>query len=105
MQVLSDVEAEPLPAVAAKAGRGAGRIWAHVAWLSLCPVVVLAGAPDAAANLSACKNGWSSCERSRLTLVEMTEVARADHARNVGDCRNATTRRLGTAAGTAIAHG
>jgi hypothetical protein len=88
-QVLRDVEAEPQPDVSARAGRGAGRIWAHVALLSLWPAVVLAGAPATVANLSACKNGWSSCERSRLTLTEMTEVARADHARNVGDCRHA----------------
>jgi hypothetical protein len=88
-QVLRDVEAEPQPDVSARAVRGAGRIWAHVAWLSLWPAVVLAGAPATVANLSACKNGWSSCERSWLTLTEMTEVARADHARNVGDCRHA----------------
>ncbi|HZY30388.1 MAG TPA: hypothetical protein VFF86_01980, partial [Candidatus Methylomirabilis sp.] len=71
-----------------EAGRGARRMWACAAWLSLWPVVVLAAAPDTASNLSACKNGWSSCERSRLTLVEMTEVARADRARNLRDCRN-----------------
>jgi hypothetical protein len=88
-QVLCEVDAESQPAVAAKAGRGAGRIWAHVAWLSLCPVFVLAGAPDATTNLSACKNGWSACERSRLTLSEMTELARADHARNVAGCGTA----------------
>jgi len=44
---------------------------------------------DPAANLQACKQGRISCDRSRLTLSELTEVARADHARNVSDCRNA----------------
>jgi hypothetical protein len=29
----------------------------------------------------------SFCDRSRLTLSEMTEVAQADHARNVEACR------------------
>ena len=62
--------------------------WAHVAWLSLLPAFLLAGTPDPAANLSACKNGWPSCEPSRLTLVEVTEVAAAQRARNAWNCRN-----------------
>src|SRR5713101_1885526 len=97
-QVLHDVEAEPMPAVAgkrsknhvgaAKSGRLAAPIWAQVAWLSLLPVFLPAGTLDPAANLSACKKGWLSCERSRLTLVEMTEVTLAGRARNVSSCRN-----------------
>lgn len=87
-EVLQDVESEPIPAVAAKPARLPARIWAHVAWLSLLPVFLFAGPLDPAANLSACKNGWPSCERSRLTLVEMTEVALAGHMRNVSNCRN-----------------
>jgi hypothetical protein len=51
-------------------------------------VLLLAGAPDPAANLQACKQGRPSCDRSQLTLSDLTEVARADHARNVSDCRN-----------------
>jgi len=62
-------------------------LWTHVACLSLWPVFLLAGTPDPVANLSACKKGWSTCERSHLTASELTEVARADHARNVVACR------------------
>lgn len=56
-------------------------LWACVACLSFWPVLLFAGTPDPAANLSACKKGWPACERSRLTLSEMTEVALAKHAR------------------------
>ena len=38
--------------------------------------------PDLAANLLACRQGSAACDRSQLTLLEMTEVARADHARD-----------------------
>lgn len=40
-------------------------------------VLSFAGTPDALTNLSVCRNGWPSCERSRLTLVEVTQVALA----------------------------
>jgi hypothetical protein len=59
-----------------------------LACLSLLPVPLFAGTDDPAANLSACKNGWKSCERSRLTLLEMTEVALAGSARNVSNCKS-----------------
>jgi hypothetical protein len=49
---------------------------------------LLAGAPDPALNLQACKNRWPGCDRTRLTLVELTEVAHAAHMREVSDCRN-----------------
>src|SRR5229473_3304350 len=64
------------------------RLWAHVACLSLWPVILFAGTPDPAINLSACKNGWPSCDHSRLTLTGVTEVALAEHARNVRSCRD-----------------
>src|SRR6266699_2847915 len=86
-EVLQDVETEPLPAVAAKS-RLPAPIWGYVAWLSLLPVSLLAGTPDPAANLSACKNGWPSCEASLLNPVEVTEVAAAKRARNAWNCRN-----------------
>jgi hypothetical protein len=57
-------------------------VWA-LAGLSLFPALLLAGTPDPAANLSACKNGWPSCDRSRLTLSGVTEVAIAKHARKL----------------------
>lgn len=87
-QLLRDVEAEPTPGLAAKPMRLAAPIWVHVACLSLLAVPLFAGTRDPAANLSACKNGWTSCERSWLTLVEMTEVTLAGRARNVSNCRN-----------------
>jgi len=65
------------------------RAWLYLACLSLWPASLLAGAPASTPNFLACKQGASSCDRSRLTLSESTELARADHARNVGDCRNA----------------
>ena len=86
-QVLRDFEAEPTPAVGAKSGRLAAPKWVHVAWLSLLAVSLFAGTTDPAANLSACKNGRTSCERSRLTLVEMTEGTLAERARIVSNCK------------------
>jgi hypothetical protein len=59
----------------------------HVACLSLWPLALFAGAPDPAVNLQACKNRWATCDRARLTLSELTEVARAGHMRNASDCR------------------
>jgi len=56
------------------------------AWLILLPVVLLAGTPDHAANLLACKNGLSSCDQSRLTRLEARAVAVATHERQVSDC-------------------
>ena len=50
--------------------------------------LALGGTPDPAANLFACRNGWPSCDRSRLTLPEMTELALAERARNVSNCRS-----------------
>jgi hypothetical protein len=63
-------------------------LWTQVACLTLWPLSLPAGVPDPAANLLACRQGRPSCDRSRLSLSELTEVARADHARNVADCRN-----------------
>lgn len=60
----------------------------HLAWLSLLPVLLFAAPPDPAANLSACKSGWSSCERSLLTPIELTAVTLAEHARNLSLCRS-----------------
>ena len=59
---------------------------AHAALLISLPALSFAATPDRAANLLACKQG-SPCNRGRLTLSEMTEVAEAEHARNVWNCR------------------
>ena len=98
-QLLREVEAEPIRAVAglaahpgAKSGRLAARPWVYLACLSLWPACLSAATPDAAANLSACKNNWSSCERSRLTLTEMTEVTLAARSRNLASCREGLSR-------------
>jgi hypothetical protein len=61
---------------------------ALVAGLSLWPASTWAESSNAAANLLACKQGRAVCDSSRLSLAELTEVARADHARNVVECRN-----------------
>ena len=71
------MRASPLPHLA----------WLSV-WLSVLPVLLFAAPPDPAANLSACKNGWSSCERSRLTPVELAVVTLAERARNLSICRS-----------------
>ena len=54
-------------------------VFALVASLSVVWVAgsLLGSCPMPAANLSACKNGWTSCDRSRLTLAQMTEVTLA----------------------------
>ena len=50
------------------------------AWLILLPVVLLAGTPDHAANLLACKNGLSSCDQSRLTRLERLKAVASSPA-------------------------
>src|SRR4029453_9734466 len=85
--VLDDVDAEPALAVASRPAAPVTRVVLHVAWLSFLVASLSAGALDPAANLSACKRGWSSCDSSQLTLQEMTAVAEAKRIRNVSDCR------------------
>lgn len=63
-------------------------LWGLLALQILSSAPAFAGEPERAANLSACKGGWSSCDRPRLTLLEMTEVTRAGRARNVASCRS-----------------
>src|SRR6185503_2266273 len=65
--LLASFRPEPLLAVAAKPRRFAARVAAHLAWLSLVPVLLSASTPDRPANLIACKSGWPSCERAGLT--------------------------------------
>ncbi len=63
-------------------------LWGPVACLSLCPVLAFAQSPDFSQNLAACKAGREACDQSRLSAVQLTEVALANHARNVANCRN-----------------
>ena len=64
------------------------RVCLSVACAMSWPTLLVAAAPaDREANLQACIRGSSSCDRSRLTESERTEVVRADHARNVTACR------------------
>jgi hypothetical protein len=63
-------------------------LWAQVACLSLWPVLLCAQSSDLAQNLADCKNGWESCDRSRLSESESADVARFEHRRNVASCRN-----------------
>jgi hypothetical protein len=61
---------------------------ALVACLSLLPVLAFAQSSDLAENLDACKAGRDTCERSRLTPSEATDVVLAAHVRNVVNCRH-----------------
>jgi hypothetical protein len=62
-------------------------LWAQVTCLGFWPVLLLAGAPDPAANLQACKQGRPSCDRSQLGQQETIEVDLALHTRNMAECR------------------
>src|SRR5260370_23355658 len=56
--------------------------------LSLPCLLASAQATDRDQNLSACKNGWGTCDRSLLTPPEAMEVAAAYHRRHLPHCRN-----------------
>lgn len=60
----------------------------QIACITLWPVLVIAQSTDLAQNLSACKNGWASCDRSKLTRTESDAVAVASHQREVSKCRD-----------------
>ena len=68
-------------------------LWAQVACLSLLPLALCAGTLDPAANLFACRHGWTTCDLSRLTPTELKDMGAAETARNISNCR----RGLGTA--------
>jgi hypothetical protein len=56
--------------------------------IAACLGFFLAATAQSSQNLAACRNGWASCDRSVLTLLEAHQLALADHQRNVVDCRN-----------------
>jgi len=39
-------------------------------------------------NVSDCRNGWGTCDRSQLSDREATALAVAEHRRNVSNCDN-----------------
>jgi hypothetical protein len=61
---------------------------AQIACLSLWPILALAQSSDLSQNLADCKAGRDTCDRSRLSQSQATDVALAAHGRNVVDCRN-----------------
>jgi len=58
-------------------------LWESLAGFSLWPVLLFAQSSDLAQNLTDCKNGWETCDRSRLSQSESVDVALADHLRDV----------------------
>ncbi len=42
-------------------------------------------------NVSDCKDGISSCDKSKLTPDEAGEISMANHQRKVSDCKNEIT--------------
>ena len=60
----------------------------QIACITLWPVLMVAQSSDVAQNLSACKNGWVSCDHSKLTQTESDAVTVTDHQREVSNCRN-----------------
>jgi len=42
---------------------------------SFWPILVFAQSSDLTQNLADCKNGWESCERSKLSESELADVA------------------------------
>jgi hypothetical protein len=86
-QVLQEVEAERMPRVRAGVPGSPTLVWLCIASSSLLAGTSLGATVEPGANLSACKTGLASCQRSALTLVEMTEVA---VARNLSNCRAST---------------
>ena len=63
-------------------------LWMQVACLGLWPLSLLAGVPDPAANLLACRQGRPSCDRQQ----EAIEVNAAVRARNLAECRGGGER-------------
>src|SRR5207245_205160 len=63
----------------------------QVACLGLWPILLFAQSPDLAQNLANCRNGYDSCDHSKLTQQETIALALADHQQNVSDCKNGMT--------------
>lgn len=61
--VIHAIEREPALARAPKPRATAARLLMCAAWLSAWPALVSADVPDAAVELSACRHGWSPCDR------------------------------------------
>src|SRR6185369_2111017 len=39
-------------------------------------------------NVSACRNGWAACDRSKLTATEAVALAIAEHEQNISRCKS-----------------
>ena len=59
----------------------------QLACLSFWPILLCAQSSDVQ-NLANCKNGWETCDRSRLNASQSAEVAASEHRRDVAKCRN-----------------
>src|ERR1700747_2374047 len=64
------------------------KYWALVACLSLWPIALFAQSSYLEQNLTDCKNGRETCNRSKLSQSESADVALASHRRNVSNCRS-----------------
>ena len=76
--------------------------WLRAAWLGLWSTVMFAqsseivgskmgtqvGNLDHQSNVSACRNGWSGCDRKQLSESESIALAVAEHDHNVSNCRS-----------------
>src|ERR1051326_9580579 len=56
--------------------------------IGLLRMAALAQLPVQEQNLSDCKDGSGTCDRSLLSASERAQLAVAEHQRNVVDCRN-----------------
>jgi hypothetical protein len=62
-------------------------LWAQAACLGSWPLLLVAGAPDPAANPQACGQGGAACDRSALGQQETIAADLAPDARNMAECR------------------
>jgi hypothetical protein len=60
----------------------------QVACLSLWPILAFAQSSDLSSNLANCKAGHDTCDRSKFSQSEATEVTLVVHRQNVVNCRN-----------------
>jgi len=59
-----------------------------VGCFSFWSILAFAQSSDLTSNLANCKAGRETCDRSKLSQSEATEVAVAVHRQNVVNCRN-----------------
>lgn len=67
---------------------------AQLVWFIFCSGILFSQQSNISEhqrNVSNCRNGWETCDRSQLTDAEVTALAVADHRRNVSNCESAFT--------------